>query len=94
MNFFGVEKQFTIYIFYGSEKGFVKSIANVFFDKLKKESKLSNIKLDVINNFFNYTINKGDFIFFLISTTGDGELPENAKKFRKLASKNKDIFKD
>ena len=94
MNFFGVEKQFTVYIFYGSEKGFVESIANVFLEKLKIKTKLNNIKIDIINNFFNYKINKGDFIFFLISTTGDGELPSNAKNFRKLAYKNKDIFND
>lgn len=94
LNLFQIQKQFSVYIFYGSEKGFVKSVVDEFEKRLKKETNIINIKVDILNNFFNYIINKGDLIFILVSTTGDGELPENALKFKKLISKNKDFFKE
>lgn len=94
MNLFEVQKQFSVYIFYGSANGFVESVVNAFHEKLKKETRTTNVKSDTLNNFFNYNINKGDFVFILISTTGEGEFPENAKNFQKMASKNKAALED
>ena len=88
MEYFNIQKNFTVYIFYGSETGLSKSIADNFFNQMKKLS-LYQVKIDVMNNFFNYEINLGDLCFFIISTTGEGEFPKNADEFRRKIRKVK-----
>ena len=82
MDFYKHEKNFIIYIFYGSEKGFSKSIAEHLSIKMK-ENKVYGIKIDIMNNFFNYKLNKGDITFFITSTCALGDFPSNAKSFVK-----------
>ena len=82
MSFFTHEKNFTVHIFYGSEKGFSKSIAENLSERMRK-NKIQTINIDIMNNFFNYVIKEGDITFFITSTCVLGEFPSNAKKFAK-----------
>ena len=79
MDFYLREKNFTAHIFYGSEKGLAESIAEELKKKLQCLN-IYNINLDIINNFFNYDIKKGDITIFVISTTDQREFPQNANK--------------
>lgn len=88
MEYFNIQKNFTVYIFYGSETGLSKSIGEIFLTQLKKLS-LYQVKIDVMNNFFKYDIKLGDLCFFIISTTGEGEFPKNAIEFHKKIRKVK-----
>jgi sulfite reductase (NADPH) flavoprotein alpha-component len=90
MDFFFREKNFTVHIFYGSEKGFAKSIAEELFKKIQR-LKIYNINLDFINNFYKYDKKKGDITIFVISTTDQREFPENSKKIISLMKNEKKI---
>ena len=79
MNLFTVKKNFTVNVFYASETGLSRDVANIFYNKIKKISIKSNF--DILNNFFNYQNQEGDLNFLFISTTNQGECPENGKKF-------------
>ena len=79
MNLFTVKKNFTVNVFYASETGLSRDVANIFYNKIKKISINSNF--DILNNFFNYQNQEGDLNFLFISTTNQGECPENGKKF-------------
>ena len=84
------KKHINIYIFYGSQLGFVESVALELKRKIIKEVKPFTIYMDILNNLFNYNISKDDFIIILLSTTGDGEFPNNSYKFYKSLRKNKE----
>ena len=88
MDFYSREKNFTVYIFYASENGFSKSVADNFLIRIKKLS-LYNVQIDCLNNFYKYSLKKGDLTFFLISTAGEGEIPSNGIDFYKLINNQK-----
>ena len=73
-----------VLIAYGSQTGNVEEVSKALFKKIKlhyKELKEMNSITD-INDLNNY-----DYVFFLVSTTGDGEFPDNSYKFWKLIKK-------
>lgn len=91
MSFYNTKKNFTVNIFYGSQLGFVESVAKHFEKEIKKNTKIKDINIDILDNFFNYVIQEGDLTFIFISTTGDGEFPDNAKLFSKKIRKEKNL---
>jgi len=90
MNFIN-KKYFSIHIFFGSQTGYTESIALHLKEKIMKEVKPITIHIDILNHLLNYTISKDDFTIFLLSTTGDGEFPENSETLYKILRKNKEI---
>lgn len=90
MNFI-TNAYFSIHIFFGSQTGYTESIALCLKEKIRTQVKPTTLHMDVLNNFFKYTITKDDFTIFLLSTTGDGEFPENSGKLYKILRKNKEI---
>ena len=88
MDYF-TKKNIRIYIFFGSQTGYSKSVAYELNKKIINKVRPMNINIDILNNFFNYNINKDDFTIILLSTTGDGEFPDNSNKIFKSLRKNK-----
>ena len=102
-----VTNPLVIRIFYGSQTGNSESIAKEIYRLWLQNPKLSNNNnniqvnsmLDYITHdeklteFHNSSIN---ILIFVISTTGAGELPDNATKFcrilRKLSMTNKELL--
>lgn len=79
MNFsFLTKKNITIYIFYGSQTGYAESVAKNLHEQIKKIIKPITLEISPLNNLFTYNITKEDFVIILLSTTGDGEFPDNA----------------
>jgi len=78
------KKNFKILILYGSQTGNVEAISKILFNKINLQEKeiLEMNKITEIKQLENY-----DYIFFLVSTTGDGEFPENSEKFWKIIRK-------
>ncbi len=89
-NFFNKNKHMRILIVYASQLGNTEVIANILYKKIKMLYKdihelnfIENIKL----------LEEYDYTIFLISTTGDGEFPDNGKKFWKILRKyRKDLL--
>ena len=90
MNFVN-KKNFSIYIFFGSQTGYAESIALYLKKKIITQVKSITIHIDTLNNFLNYTITKDEFTIFILSTTGDGEFPDNSNILYKTLRKNKEI---
>jgi sulfite reductase alpha subunit-like flavoprotein len=84
---FLTKKNISIYIFYGSQTGYAESVAKHLFNEIQNKVKPIHNNIDILNNFFNYTIQKDDFVIILLSTTGDGDFPDNAMKFYKVIKK-------
>jgi sulfite reductase alpha subunit-like flavoprotein len=72
------KKNITIYIFYGSQTGYTESVAKYVYEKIKTIIKPIFLEISILNNLFTYEIQKEDFVIILLSTTGDGEFPDNA----------------
>jgi methionine synthase reductase len=90
MNFtFLSKKNITIYIFYGSETGYAESVAQYLHKEINKKVKPSTLEIDILNNLFTYDIQAEDFVIILLSTTGDGEFPDNAMDIYKHLRKFK-----
>jgi len=89
-NFFNQNKHMKILIVYSSQLGNTEIIANILYKRIKMLYKdihelnfIENIKL----------LEEYDYTIFLISTTGDGEFPDNGKKFWKILRKyRKDLL--
>ena len=77
MSYF-TKKNISIYIFYGSQTDYAKSVAYELNKKIINKVRPMNINIDILNNFLNYKIHKDDFTIILLSTTGDGEFPDNS----------------
>jgi len=88
MSYF-TKKNISIYIFYGSQTDYAKSVAYELNKKIINKVRPMNINIDILNNFVNYKIHKDDFTIILLSTTGDGEFPDNSNKIFKSLRKNK-----
>ena len=91
MNVYNTKKNFTVNIFYASQLGFVESVAKYFEKEIKKNTKIIDMNIDILDNLFDYEINEGDLNYIFISTTGDGEFPDNAKSFSKKIRKEKNL---
>ena len=80
-------------ILYGSQTGNVESISKFIYEEIKNS--FSSCSIYSMNHFSNKLeeLNNYEKIFFLCSTTGDGEIPDNASQFwkniknRKLSKK-------
>ena len=48
MNLFTVKKNFTVNVFYASETGLSRDVANIFYNKIKKISINSNFDIILI----------------------------------------------
>ena len=86
---FLTKKFINVYIFFGSQTGFSESVAHELKKQIKQKVKPIHLKIDILNNLFEYDIEKDDFTIILLSTTGDGEFPDNAYKIFKMLRKNK-----
>tara|TARA_Y100000991_G_scaffold211041_1_gene193053 strand:+ start:1145 stop:1660 length:516 start_codon:yes stop_codon:yes gene_type:complete len=89
MDLYKTKKNFVINVFYGSQLGFVESVVKHFEKKIRENTRINEINVDILNNFFDYKLEEGDLCFILISTTGEGEFPNNAKTFYKRIRKEK-----
>jgi methionine synthase reductase len=75
---------------YASQLGNTEVIANILHKKIKMLYKDIE-ELNFINDI--KSLEKYDYTIFLISTTGDGEFPDNGKKFWKILRKyRKDLL--
>lgn len=85
-NFLNKNKHLKILVVYASQLGNTEIIANILYKKIKMLSKdiyeLNSIKTPKLLEEYDYTI-------FLVSTTDDGEFPDNGKKFWKILRKYK-----
>lgn len=88
MNYF-TKKNISIFIFYGSQTGYSKSVAFELKNIIIKKVRPISINIDILNNLLDYEISKDDFTIILLSTTGDGEFPDNANTIFKILRKNK-----
>ena len=83
----------SILIGYDSQTGMVEEISNILYNKLKKykiKVTLSELNKIILNELFKY-----NYFIILVSTTGDGEFPDNFFKFwRKIykLKKNKEEY--
>ena len=82
------EKKISILIAYGSETGHSKSVAEVLFKKLDKFS----IFLKSLYNVDIYDFNNHHYYVFLVSTTGNGNFPQNSEIFWKNFKKYKELI--
>mgnify|MGYP003389198461 FL=1 len=90
MNFtFLSKKNITIYIFYGSETGYSESVANYLYKDINKQVKPLILEISILNKLFTFDIQVEDFVIILLSTTGDGEFPDNAIDIYKYLRKFK-----
>jgi methionine synthase reductase len=75
---------------YASQLGNTEVIANILHKKIKMLYKDIE-ELNFINDI--KSLEKYDYTIFLLSTTGDGEFPDNGKKFWKILRKyRKDLL--
>ena len=89
-NFFNRNKHIRILIVYASQLGNTEVIANILHKKIKMLYKDIE-ELNFINDI--KSLEKYDYTIFLLSTTGDGEFPDNGKKFWKILRKyRKDLL--
>lgn len=89
-NFFNKNKHIRILIVYASQLGNTEVIANILHKKIKTLYKDIH-ELNFIENI--ELLEEYDYTIFLISTTGDGEIPDNGKKFWKTLRKyRKDLL--
>lgn len=83
-------KHIKVLIAYGSETGNVEAISKILFNKIK----LHNKNIVEMNEIIDMKpLEEYDYIFFLVSTTGRGDFPENARKFWRIIRKNRDPIK-
>lgn len=91
MSFF-TNKYLNILITYGSQTGCAQSISEILHKKLS--AFIRDIKIITMNEIEDIKkLTTYDYIIFIVSTTGDGDFPDNANKFwRKLRRyKEKDL---
>ncbi len=88
-NLFGLNKNFKILIGYGSMTGAAESISEILLNKLIQ--KFYHVDRKELNNVEINTLSEYDYIIILLSTTGDGEQPDNAMKFYKKLRKDREI---
>ena len=85
------KKKITIYILYGSQLGYSLSVAEHLYELIEDNIKPLKIEFQSLNEIIeNDTIgeiHKDDFVIILLSTTGDGEFPKNARKFYQFIRK-------
>lgn len=73
-------------LLYGSQKGQAQSIAEGIFEEADKHGLVA--ELSCLNENEKYNLEtEGDPVVFIVSTTGDGEPPDNALKFVKRIKK-------
>jgi len=87
---FLTKKFFSVYIFYGSQHGYAESVARHLYTQIKKDINPFVLKIAELNDILSYKIHKDDFVIILLSTTGDGEFPDNSIKLYRFLRKHKD----
>lgn len=93
MNFFS-NKYLKVLVAYGSQTGCAEAIAQILHKKLS--TFIVGAELSIMNDIKDIkNLETYDYIVFLVSTTGDGDFPDNANKFwRKMRRyKEKDLKK-
>lgn len=92
MNFFS-NKYLNILITYGSQTGNAETISEILYKNLIKF--IVTIKRTELNNIEIKDFNNYDYIIIILSTTGDGDFPDNSNKFwrRMRRYKEKDLDK-
>jgi len=80
----------TIWISFGSQHGNTKNMALQLHTILAKIQGV-HVNMHTINDFVSMynkqNISEDDFVIFMISTTGDGDFPDNAIKARRFLKK-------
>ena len=87
---FLTKKNISIFIFYGSQTGYAESVAKHLHKEIGEKIKPIKNEIDVLNNFLSHKIHKDDFVIILLSTTGDGDFPDNAEKLYKTIRRGKE----
>ena len=73
-------KNLKVLITFGSQTGCAESISNILHKKLS--SFIYDLKISQLNDIENISsFNNFDYVIFIVSTTGDGEFPDNSLKF-------------
>jgi len=80
---FGLNKNFKILVTYGSATGNAENISKILLEKLHK--RFYNIEIKELNDVTDFLT--FDYIIIILSTTGDGEYPDNARLFCKKLRK-------
>eukprot|EP00808_Paulinella_micropora_P031045 g83163.t1 len=83
----------SILVLYGSQGGNAQSIAESVLEDLK-EKKFENVRLSSCNSYTKTSNKLADFpkeriAVFIVSTTGQGDPPENARQFFRFLKRNK-----
>ena len=85
------KKKITIYILYGSHLGYALSVAEHLYELIEDNIKPLKIEFQSLNEIIENDkigeIHKDDFVIILLSTTGDGEFPQNSNKFYRFLKK-------
>jgi flavodoxin len=82
-----VNSHLNILVLYGSESGNTEKVAEHLCNKIKS---IIAIKPVSANSVKIAELSEYDFCVFMMSTTGDGEFPSNAREFWKRLTKYKD----
>ena len=93
VNYF-FNKNFKILITYGSQTGNAQVISEILHKKLSNF--IADIEICPLNEISNISsFNTYDFVIILLSTTGDGDFPDNSSKFWRIMRKyfKKDLCK-
>lgn len=78
---FEQNKHIRVLIAYGSQLGNTEEIAHILFDKLVIKDKF----IKELNELDPVELDDYDYVIIMCSTTGDGDVPDNASRFwRKL----------
>ena len=88
-------KNFKVLITYGSQTGNAETISHILKKQLSSFF-ISDIEICPLNDVVNIqSFNTYDFVIILLSTTGDGDFPDNSNKFWRICRKyfNKDLDK-
>jgi methionine synthase reductase len=79
-----------ILVTYGSQTGYCQGISKIIYDKINY---FHNKQIKCLNDVNIDELYKNDINIILISTTGDGEFPENSTIFYKKIRKKKKLKK-
>lgn len=72
----------TVYILYGSQTGNAESITKILCDEILKKTDMDCV-YDTLNNSVNISFENIKYLIVVCSTTGNGDMPDNAIKWWK-----------
>ena len=71
----------SVVILYGSETGTAEDAAYTVYERLQKEQSTISLTISSLDAFDIDQLPTTDIAIFIVSTTGDGDVPTNMKKF-------------